>query len=319
VLLIGGVIGLEWSHGVLPRRLSEKMLAKNADAPAAAVPAAPSSTTLTPSLGAPIGYLRSGELAEGDKSASKKTFRKAASKPLKREETLFLDAGQGGHLKVEREEASNYRLPVGTAGTAAAAKPAHHAHTSYKKDPAGPLLDRGSATPKAGARGRSAHEEEAANALEEPPAQLSSPPPKAAELSPPPAPPAEPASPAPAASPARSSVQQAQAAEKPVPTTPDALARRVEEQASSGRCDESIQSYRDLEKSYPAFRISPKTRAEFVRCLRVLGSYQPENQLDEAAADEPNLLRMQHAVKGKKSAPPRAATPARAPPSKAAK
>jgi hypothetical protein len=51
----------------------------------------------------------------------------------------------------------------------------------------------------------------------------------------------------------------------------DSLRKKAEELASSGRCDEAVRIYGELEKSFPGVRLSPQDRLPYVRCLRLTG------------------------------------------------
>jgi hypothetical protein len=61
----------------------------------------------------------------------------------------------------------------------------------------------------------------------------------------------------------------------------DALRRKAEELATSGRCDDAVKLYQELEKQYPTFVVSPRDRLPYVRCLRVTGHEQMANDLEQ--------------------------------------
>ncbi|HZS36555.1 MAG TPA: hypothetical protein VFF06_07005, partial [Polyangia bacterium] len=63
-------------------------------------------------------------------------------------------------------------------------------------------------------------------------------------------------------------------------TSADALRRKAEELATSGRCEEAVKLYQELEKKYPTFVVSPRDRLPYVRCLRATGNEQLANDLD---------------------------------------
>ena len=78
---------------------------------------------------------------------------------------------------------------------------------------------------------------------------------------------------------------QAQAPSTPAPQqstlarNAEALRKKADELASTGRCDEAVRLYSELERTYPSFRIAPQDRLPYVRCLRLTG--RTDKALDE--------------------------------------
>lgn len=72
--------------------------------------------------------------------------------------------------------------------------------------------------------------------------------------------------------------------------TADAMRKKAEELANSGRCDDAVKLYKQLETTYPSYRIGPVERMPFVRCLRITGKLQDaENELDAVRRDKAPL------------------------------
>jgi hypothetical protein len=94
---------------------------------------------------------------------------------------------------------------------------------------------------------------------------------------------------------------------------PALLRKQAEEQANSGRCDEAVKTYQQLERQYPRYAIAPRDRLPYIRCLRATGreqeaqtelEAQTPNSATPAPVAEPRLRRAaSKAKKGKKAAP----------------
>jgi hypothetical protein len=73
----------------------------------------------------------------------------------------------------------------------------------------------------------------------------------------------------------------------------DALRKKAEELATTGRCDEAVKLYQELEKTYPTYRIAPADRLPYVRCLRQTGRLQQaSDELDSLKRDKANTNRL---------------------------
>ncbi len=69
----------------------------------------------------------------------------------------------------------------------------------------------------------------------------------------------------------------------------EGLRKKADDLAASGRCDEAVRMFQDLEKSYPTYRMTPKDRLPYVKCLRQTGRLQQ-------ASDELDSLKREKAV-----------------------
>ncbi|HEY7954075.1 MAG TPA: zf-HC2 domain-containing protein [Polyangia bacterium] len=92
----------------------------------------------------------------------------------------------------------------------------------------------------------------------------------------------------------RSAVAVPKAAAPRGPSTPEALRKRADELANANRCEEAVKLFEELERSYPRFRIAPRDRLPYVRCLRTTG--RQADALDELNAAEPERARKRQAA-----------------------
>jgi anti-sigma factor RsiW len=78
--------------------------------------------------------------------------------------------------------------------------------------------------------------------------------------------------------------QKPQVAQRPVQrnlSDADVMRKQADDAAGSGRCDEAIKLFQELEKQHPGYNVSPKERLQYVRCLRMAGRYDAaQNELD---------------------------------------
>lgn len=343
-LVVGGAVGIEWSRGRL--FMAEPQLEQPV---AATPPSAPAQAEAAPKAEAPTGGFgavdRLGETPESAQLAGNTGARSGAidlelakKGAVEQKRTRFYLDTKSGARPME--------VQVAPAHHAASAQPAEKAKA--KDQPANTLRDdnQGFAAPARKPTGRAVGRTRSGDGLigddkgwnaESAPAATGAggavpkTPYATAPAAAPPPPPAPAAEPAPADQAQLQSatvtegklarrggealknergvatVPKAAAAAKP--TTPEALRKRADELANANRCDEAVRLFQELERSYPRFRISPRDRLPYVRCLRITG--RQADSLDELNAAEPDRARKRHqmAPSQKANAPARAALP----------
>jgi hypothetical protein len=99
------------------------------------------------------------------------------------------------------------------------------------------------------------------------------------------------APPPPVAPPAATSAP-ASAASQQVAISPAALRAKAEELAASGRCDEAVRLYQQLESQYPSYALTPQQRLPYVQCRASLRMQQAPTVANESptADEQRNIL-----------------------------
>jgi hypothetical protein len=92
--------------------------------------------------------------------------------------------------------------------------------------------------------------------------------------------------------------------------------KKAEDLAASGRCEDAIRIYAQLEKSYPGYKISPKDRRPYENCLKLTGRTQqvPESEGEqvkrrEKAPARPSVDEEDRQAESVRKAPPAPRSP----------
>lgn len=225
-------------------------------------------------------------------------------------EGLAANKGSGGQGRV-RGGNSNYRDPAASENTAPAAQPPQRAvaakpapsepqpYAQQERAPAKPRMTEAPATANEPPAPQAAPQQGYAQAPSAPPASTwsaPSPPPPTVEKAPAPQPSSQywknGQTPQGAVAMQQNTQKQAGKDEESqvnnLARSAESLRRKAEELASTGRCDEAVKLYQELEKQYPTFVVAPRDRLPYVRCLRATGHEQMANELEQLRNDNMN-------------------------------